>query len=224
MVGLGRITSRLPTSIPLVYYSERKQVKVSLALCPRPQVGGEHGEGRDRQSPFAPPQKSSPCTNLASCSFIASRTAKSPVHVLSSRSRARIAAATATSPARRRLEALVRNADQQGERLRDLLRREVISEEDYLKDRSRLLLERKKLGDELARLADPSQLIEPLRSAILALNQAAKVFALGEPDERRALVEAVTWNLRLSDKKLSIVAKKPFALIGSWSSCPSLSG
>ena len=126
--------------------------------------------------------------------------------------------------ARRRLENLVRNADQQGERLRDLLRREVISEEDYLTDRSRLLVERKTLGDDLARLADPTQLIEPFRSAILALNRAAKVFAAGEPDERRALIEAVTWNLALSDKKLHIVAKKPFALIGSWSSCPSLSG
>lgn len=106
----------------------------------------------------------------------------------------------------------------------DLLRREVLTEEEYLADRQRLLTERQKLFDALANPPTAGQLIEPHREAISLLTTAADLFERGDADEKRAIVESVTWNLRITDKKLLIEAKKPFSYIGEWSRFPAWSG
>lgn len=113
--------------------------------------------------------------------------------------------------------------DRQLERLRDLLVRSVLSEEDYAADQHRLVLEKRKLAERLQKSTEPPGLVEPHRAAIAELTEAAKLFERATPEEKRDLVQALTWNLSLKDKKVHIEAKKPFAYLGEWSRCIELS-
>lgn len=113
--------------------------------------------------------------------------------------------------------------DGQLERLRELLLKNVVSEDDYQKDQRRLMGERQDLLQRLGS-ATPPQLVEPHEQAISLLSNADSLFKNGTAEEKRELVEKLTWNLTLTKKKVSLVAKKPFSYLGEWSRCPSKSG
>jgi hypothetical protein len=113
--------------------------------------------------------------------------------------------------------------DIQLERLRKLLVREVVTEDDYQRDRLSLVSERQDLIQRLGSTT-PLELVEPHEQAISVLSAAENVFGHGTAEERRELVEVLTWNLILKGKKVSLAAKKPFSYLGEWSRFPSSSG
>lgn len=129
---------------------------------------------------------------------------------------------TISEVARRRLEEQLQTVERALTRERDLLTRGVIMEEDYLADRARQVADRRRLLDALNGTANPLQLVEPHRRAAEALEKAKNLFEEGTGEEKRELVTALTWNLRLADRKVLIQAQKATALLGSWSRFPEL--
>ncbi len=112
--------------------------------------------------------------------------------------------------------------ERQRERLRDLLVRCVITEEDYTKSNTALLENEQRLG--AAGTAPPSVAdVEPVEEAVRWLRLANKRLTDGTPQEKRELAEAMTWNLTLESKSLRILAKEPFALLAAWRGFPTLS-
>jgi hypothetical protein len=83
--------------------------------------------------------------------------------------------------------------------------------------------ERQGLVDQLETAA-PAKLVEPSELALSLLNQAKHLFLQGTSEEKRELTQALTWNLILKDKKVTLVTKKPFSYFGEWSKFPSWSG
>lgn len=133
--------------------------------------------------------------------------------------RSRQADRTATKDqGRKNVEALVQGTERQLTRLRDLLVRGVLTEEDYASERLRLLSEQSRLRERLDETPDPSRLVEPVEESLKWLNRAKELFERGTPEERRTLVKTLTWHLTLGGKKLRVEAKKTTALLGQWSS------
>jgi DNA invertase Pin-like site-specific DNA recombinase len=107
-------------------------------------------------------------------------------------------------------------------RARDLVAKGLFSEEEYLSDRQRLMIERQRLLEDVA---DPNgrSLVQPLVEAVERLRKAKILFANGTPEERREILSALTYNLSLDNRILHVSAKKPIMAIGSWSKFPSWS-
>jgi len=110
------------------------------------------------------------------------------------------------------------------ERLRQLCVDSIISPDDYKKDLTQAETERQRLQEELTRAEDPAAYLKPLLGATTSLIQAPELMRTGEPEEKRQLIDSLTCYLRLSEKKLLIEAKKPFAVYGEWSRFMTLSG
>lgn len=122
------------------------------------------------------------------------------------------------------IERLIKQTDRQLDKARDLLIKETITEEEYQRDRLKLLEERQRLTEQCDKAGRAQELVEPHKVALGLLNQAKKLFCHGTPEEKRDILEALTWNLKLKDKKVLIEAKKPFSYLGEWSRFPVLSG
>lgn len=100
--------------------------------------------------------------------------------------------------------------ESQLEKLLDLRIREQINEEQYLKKRQKLLIEKQKLE---AFERQPKKVIEPAKELFSYASLAKKRFVNGNPNEKRNILKTVSSNLLLKDKNLLIEAKKPFHII-----------
>ena len=106
------------------------------------------------------------------------------------------------------LESCARNLDS----LTKLRYRELISDDEFIRQRAGLSQEQGKLQQRLAQL-DAEQWIAPSQKLFLFSNRAVFWFTHGNPSEKRLIVSTVGSHLSLRSKRLSIGAKKPFQIL-----------
>jgi site-specific DNA recombinase len=92
-----------------------------------------------------------------------------------------------------------------GLRLRDLL-----SDEEYVRERERLDHERIRIGQTMASAVDPQAAFEPAKDILVFSKYALSWFQAGDPDAKRLIFEIVGSNPRLVDGELHVLANKPF--------------
>jgi hypothetical protein len=79
-----------------------------------------------------------------------------------------------------------------------------------------LLMEQKKLEEELTVLKDPSRsLPETLSKFLERANSAYLCYEMGLPDEKRDLLRTVTSNRQVDRKQLYLTLSVPFSLVGN---------
>ena len=114
------------------------------------------------------------------------------------------------------LQASVENALEQCRRnldnLTKLRYRELIGEEEFIRQRAELAQEERKLNERLKQLKTENW-IEPSRNLFLFSNRAVFWLTHGTAEEKRLILSTVGSNLTVSDKKISIDAKEPFQII-----------
>jgi site-specific DNA recombinase len=98
---------------------------------------------------------------------------------------------------------------------------ELISEEEFVRQRAGLTQEQAKLKQRLEQLA-AERWIEPARSLFLFSNRATFWLLHGEANEKRLILSTAGSNPSLKDKMLSIDAKKPFCILRDKRSLPDL--
>jgi hypothetical protein len=116
------------------------------------------------------------------------------------------------------LQACERNLDN----LTRLRYRDLLTDEEFIRQRGELTQEREKFKQRLERLEAESW-IEPSRRLFLFSNRAKFWLVHGENNERRLILSTVGSNLLLKDKKLTVDAKKPFRILRERASFPDLS-
>ena len=99
--------------------------------------------------------------------------------------------------------------------------RDLLTDEEFIRQRGELTQEREKLKQRLERLEAESW-IEPSRKLFLFSNRAKFWLVHGENNERRLILSTVGSNLLLKDKKLTVDAKKPFRILRERASFPDL--
>ena len=99
--------------------------------------------------------------------------------------------------------------------------RDLLTDEEFVRQRVELTQEREKLKQRLERLQAESW-IEPSRKLFLFSNRAKFWLVHGENNERRLILSTVGSNLLLRDKKLTLDAKKPFRILRERASFPDL--
>ncbi len=104
--------------------------------------------------------------------------------------------------------------------LRALCADGVIGVGELAEDREALLVEKRRLEDELSRARRPLQLIEPLQRSISFVEQAVFAFDKGNAKQRERITRAVSSNILLKDKKPLIEAKKLFAMFRDLKAIP----
>jgi site-specific DNA recombinase len=90
--------------------------------------------------------------------------------------------------------------------------RELIGEDEFLRQREDLTQELNKLNERLAEVKSENW-IEPSRNLFLFSNRASYWLTHGSIDEKRLILSTVGSNLSIKDKRLSIDAKKPFQIL-----------
>ncbi len=126
----------------------------------------------------------------------------------------------AEAMARASREKARRLAEQQLRNLTELRLKDLVGDEEYVRQRQRLLAEQKALAAPM----DALNPVEPARAVISLLNQAPELFLHGDTRVRRAIVEAVALNPRLGQKRLVNEAQKPFALLREGPQIPAWQG
>lgn len=106
------------------------------------------------------------------------------------------------------LDACLRNMDN----LTKLRFRDLIGDDEFLRQRRELVVEQNKLRERLDQL-NTEQWIAPSRRLFLFSNRAVFWLAHGTASEKRLILSTVGSDLLLRAKKLSICAKKPFRLL-----------
>jgi hypothetical protein len=106
------------------------------------------------------------------------------------------------------LESCARNLDS----LTKLRYRELIRDDEFIRQRAGLNQEQIKLQQKLAQL-DTAQWIAPSQKLFLFSNRAVFWLSHGNPSEKRLVLSTVGSHLSLRSKKLSIDAKKPFQVL-----------
>lgn len=106
--------------------------------------------------------------------------------------------------------------------LRNLTRlrvRDLVDDDEFLKQRSELERTRLRLAGQQKEAAADTNWIEPCELLISFGNKAADLFSRGGPQTKRRIVQTVGSNPLLKDRILSIEARKPFR---RWSETPSI--
>lgn len=96
--------------------------------------------------------------------------------------------------------------------------RELINDEEFVRQREELSHEEIKLAERLNQIKTQDW-IEPSKSLFLFSNRAIFWLTHGTIEEKRLILSTIGSNLTISDKKLSISAKEPFRLIQQHGSC-----
>lgn len=112
------------------------------------------------------------------------------------------------SAVERALESSRRSSDN----LTQLRYREIISDEEFLRQRAELSQEQAKLSQRIKQL-NAEQWIEPSRRLFLFSNRAIFWLVHGTIDQKRLILATVGSNLTIKAKELKIDAKKPFRQI-----------
>ncbi len=117
----------------------------------------------------------------------------------------------ATAAVRESLNVAIASAEKQVTALTQLRIRDLISESEFVSERSRLRAELADLQHEQnsSPTTSASGALATLATFILA-TRASDWFSAGGPDTSREIIDAVGSNLQLKDKILSIDARKPF--------------
>ena len=89
---------------------------------------------------------------------------------------------------------------------------EMITDEEFMRQRTELTQEQEKLKQRLDRV-DSQSWFEPSRNLFLFNNRAKYWLVHGTPEQKRLIVATVGSNLLLKDKKLFIDVKKPFQIL-----------
>ena len=105
------------------------------------------------------------------------------------------------------------------ENLTALRLRDLVSDEDYLNKRQQLEQEKMKLDQSISQMANGDSWFEPLQDFISFSRRAVDSFKAGGTHEKRLILEIVGLNPKLTDKRLSIEARKPFR---EWGNVPSI--
>jgi len=108
----------------------------------------------------------------------------------------------------RALESCQRNADN----LTKLRYRELIRDEEFIRQRGELTREQVGLRERLEQL-DTERWVEPSRNLFLFSNRAIFWVTHGTLQEKRLILATVGSNLSLGSKKLNVDARKPFQLL-----------
>lgn len=100
--------------------------------------------------------------------------------------------------------------DRQLENLTKLRLRDLLTDDEYLKERNELEREKIQLRQGLKEFNSDQTWFEPARDLILFNNRAMSWFKTGDIQTKRLILSMVGSNFLLKDKKLFIEAKKPF--------------
>ena len=107
-------------------------------------------------------------------------------------------------------EASVRTLDRELETLTDLRVRSLLSDDEFTRKRVELTGARLSVRQQVSQLKEDSDWIEPLRTLISFSNKAVEYFSGGDDAQKRLVLITTSSNSTLSDRILSIEAKKPF--------------
>lgn len=91
--------------------------------------------------------------------------------------------------------------------------RDLIGDDEYLKEKKDLLGERIKLENNLKNDEADQEAFDSANQAFVFANRAVDSYQNGTPDEKREILHKIGSNLILKDKKLLIQAKKVFQII-----------
>lgn len=111
-------------------------------------------------------------------------------------------------------EESVRRMDREIDTLTDLRVRNLISDEEFTKKRLALTSERLALRQQVSQLTEEPDWIEPIRTLVSFNNKAVEYFLGGDDEQKRLILTITSSNPTLSDRILSIRAKKPFVQWG----------
>jgi len=109
--------------------------------------------------------------------------------------------------------ASIRSVEGELRELLDLRIRSFIDDEEYVRRRLKLDLEKARLSESLVARVETVSVIEPARTAYSFVFQVATLFEQGDFAVRRTVIETVGSNPLLTGKKLSIQAAKPFTWV-----------
>jgi site-specific DNA recombinase len=115
------------------------------------------------------------------------------------------------------LATAVANADRELSNLTRLRIRDLVDDAEFMRQRAELERQRLALNAEQAKLETGSNWIEPSQVLISFGSRAALCFRRGSPRIKRRILQTVGSNPLLTDRKLSIEARKPFR---RWSKRP----
>jgi DNA invertase Pin-like site-specific DNA recombinase len=108
------------------------------------------------------------------------------------------------------LEQARASADKELDNLTKLRIRDLLTDEEYLKQRQELERNQIKIAQNLKMADQPEDRFEPARMLVSFSNRAASWFEAGDLRTKRLILFIVGLNPLLKDKKLSIDARKPF--------------
>lgn len=120
------------------------------------------------------------------------------------------------------LEQAQASVDKELENLTKLRLRDLLNDEEFVRQRQELERERIRLGQSLDRIEMRASWFEPARTLVSFNRAAVSRFGAGDLRTKRFILETVGSNLALKDRKLSIDATKPFrrwtgtAQISTW--------
>lgn len=117
-----------------------------------------------------------------------------------------------TEAARTRLLERVAATEHQRERLRLLCAEEIITSEEYTRDRERLLAEARSIHEQVSVLDDRRRRIQPWIDATNTAEQAVLRFGTAVPRIRREMIRNATSNLSIKGGKAAVQAAEPFVL------------
>jgi hypothetical protein len=110
-----------------------------------------------------------------------------------------------------RLQALVAEKERFLERARKLYIEDKVTEDEFARDRERLLGELRTLRSEIEKAQDPTRLFKPFVDGIAVLRTAVSVMRDGESAQKRELIQKLYSNPTLKGKTLVVLAKEPYA-------------
>ncbi len=125
---------------------------------------------------------------------------------------------------RKSLEEAATSAARQLDNVTKLRVRDLLTDDEYLKQRKEIEMEQLRLAQGLRQLQEAGSRIEPVRAVIAFNSLAVAGFQDEDIEERRLIVETVGLNPSLKDKRLSVDAKKPFRRWTGTEGIPTLSG
>lgn len=112
------------------------------------------------------------------------------------------------------LEKTLRDCEKRLENLNQMRLKDLISDEEYLREKRRLLDEKVKLEENLHHQDDRSTTaLELAEKTFLFAHLARDQFQNSSHHDKRTILQAVGSNLLLMDKKLMIHAEKPFLIL-----------
>jgi site-specific DNA recombinase len=162
--------------------------------------------------------------NEAFTSFLEMHTVPAPLHAWLLRRIQRLMdyRAGALPSQDRALKKAHGETEQQLKALTSLRIRDLVSDEEFASHRSAILQERMELEDRRRNLAKMAEWFEPAKSVVSFNDRALFWYALGDTEAKWKIAYAMSSNLVLFDKKVSIQAKEPFTMFRKTATRPML--